>query len=85
MAVVQPPSRAFTEIAEFIASGPNWDQLLSFRPSEPLQQRARELLTKLREGRLSDEESEELDQFGHAETLMRLIKARIHARQASQP
>jgi hypothetical protein len=68
------------EIADFLASGPSTDELLQFRPSPQLQARAQELLEKLTDGCLSTEDRRELDQFEHAERLMRLTKARIHAR-----
>ena len=70
------------EIAEFLASGPSPEQLLQFRPSPHTQARAQELLDKLKDGCLSADERRELDQFEHAERLVRLVKARIHARAA---
>ena len=77
MATVQAAPRITEEIAEFLARGPTRDEVLSFQPSPQSQERARELLDRLRDGRVSAEEQRELDQFEHAETLMRLLKARI--------
>ncbi len=77
MATVQAAPRIMEEIAEFLACGPTRDEVLSFRPSPQSQERARELLDRLREGRVNAEEQRELDQFEHAETLMRLLKARL--------
>jgi hypothetical protein len=85
MAVTQGSVGALEEIADFLASGPAPDELLRFRPSPQLQARAQELLEKLKDGCLSAEERRELDQFEHAERLLRLTKARIHARKAQQP
>jgi hypothetical protein len=85
MAVTQTSMGALEEIADFLASGPSPDELLRFRPSPQLQARAQELLEKLKDGRASAEERRELDQFEHAERLMRLTKAQIHARKARQP
>ncbi len=70
------------EIAEFLASGPSQQELLKYRPSEPLQERATELLAKLKDDRLTAEEQRELDQFEWVESLMGLIQARIRAHQA---
>src|SRR5947209_1979329 len=65
------------EIATFLASCPSREQLLSYHPSAPVQERARELLEKSKSGRITADEHWELDQFEHAEMLMQLIKARV--------
>lgn len=83
MSTVQTPRRLVDEIADFLASGPSREQLLSFRPSEAVQQHARELLTKSNQGTLSAEEERELGQLEQAELLMRLVKSRIHSRTLS--
>lgn len=67
----------FEEIAEFVAAFPTREQILAFRPSLELQERARELLWKSSAGELTDEEHEELAEFGRAELIVRLIKARL--------
>ncbi len=67
----------FEEIAEFFATLPTREQILEFRPSSELQERARELLWKSSAGDLSDEEQEELAEFGRAELIVRLVKARL--------
>lgn len=82
MASLQDTGGALEEIADFLASGPSSDELLRFRPSPQLQARAQELLEKRKDGCLSNEELRELDQFEHAERLVRLTKASIHARKA---
>jgi hypothetical protein len=83
MATVQSPSRVLQEVADFFASLPDGDEILSFRPSEAVQQRARELLDRQQEGRITWDEERELDQFAHVELLMRLVKAKLRA--GSQP
>ena len=85
MTVSQVSGGVLEEVADFLASGPSPDALLSFRPSPRLQARAEELLQKVKDGVLSAEERRELDQFEHTERLMRLTKARIHAQKARQP
>lgn len=85
MATAQKAPLILEEIAEFLASTPSREQLLTYRPSERIQQRARKLLAKQGEERLAQEEKQELDDFLYAETLMRLVKAKLHAKKASRP
>ena len=85
MAVVQAPTRLFEEIADLFASNPSDEQLLKFRPSETVQQRARDLLDGQNAGELSEDEQRELDQYEQAELLVRLVKARLHAKAKQGP
>jgi hypothetical protein len=82
MVIAQKVRPLLCEIAEFLASGPSQQELLKYRPSEQLQERATELLGKLKDDRLTAEEQRELDQFEWMESLMGLIQARIRADQA---
>ena len=79
MSVLQSPPSMFDEIAEFIASGPTPQEILDFRPSAAVQDRARELLAKLKQHSLSREDEQELDQYEQAELLMRLVKAKLRS------
>ncbi|QDT47807.1 hypothetical protein [Symmachiella dynata] len=81
MSIVQEPIRLLEEIADLLASNPTQDQLLAFRPSASVQERARELLIRLNAGTISTDEQRELDQFEQAEMLMRLVKARLAGQQ----
>ncbi len=72
------------EIADFLASCPSREQLLSYRPSTRTQHRARLLLERSKGGLLTADEQRELDQFEHAETLMRMVKARLRSDKAQQ-
>jgi len=85
MASIPNTLGAFEEIADFLASGPSPTELLQFRPSPQMQARAGELLDKLKDGCLSEEERAELDRFEQVERLMRYVKARIQAAKAQQP
>jgi hypothetical protein len=76
---------AFEEIADFLASGPSPEELLQFRPSLQIRARAEELLLKLKDGCLSEDDRAELDRFEQVERLMRFVKARIRAAKAPQP
>jgi hypothetical protein len=82
---VQSTSIYHDELVDFLASAPSREQLLNFRPSEEVRRRARGLLAKIRDGSLTNEEQQELDQFEQAELLMQLICARIHAQKAARP
>jgi len=82
MVIAQKVRPLLCEIAEFLASGPSQQELLKYRPSEQLQERATELLAKLKDDRLTAEEQRELDQLEWMESLMGLIQARIRADQA---
>jgi hypothetical protein len=85
MASVQSTLGALEEIADFLASGPSPDELLQFRPSPRTQERAEELLDKLKDGCLSVNERAELDQLEQVERLMRFVKARIQAAKVRRP
>jgi hypothetical protein len=76
---------AIEEIADFLASGPSPDELLQFRPSPQTQARVEELLKRLKDGCLSEDERAELDRFEQVERLMRFVKARIQAAKAQRP
>ncbi len=81
MAAKRPANWLTEEIANFLASCPSHEQLLRYRPSLPIKERARELLEKSKSGRITADEQWELDQFEHAEMLMQLIKARVRVDQ----
>ena len=75
-------NRLTEELADFLASCPSREQLLSYQPSPRVLQRARELLASSKSGRINADEQWELDQYEHAEMLMQLIKARVRADKA---
>ena len=65
------------EVAEFLASCPSAEELLTFRPSARALQRYSALLARSKTGSLSTEEEWELDQFEHIDMLVQSIKARL--------
>lgn len=69
--------QVFEEIAEFLARFPAREEVLAFRPSDETQSRARELLWKSNSGTLTDDERDELEDFGRAELFVRMLKARL--------
>lgn len=64
------------EVDDFLTSTPTPEQILAFRPSVAAQERLRLLLDLNREGRLTNDELLELDQYLAVETLMRRLKAK---------
>ena len=83
MAIAETPFRIMEEIADLFASSPSRDDLLAFRPSPAVQQRATELLDRQADGEATPDNHRELDQFAQAELLMRLVKARLRTPAAS--
>lgn len=81
MATVQTASKIFEEISQLFASSPSDADILKFHPSADVVLRASELLTLNTEGPLDAEIRNELNQYEHAELLMRLVKAQVRARQ----
>jgi hypothetical protein len=59
------------EVAEFLASCPSPEELLTFRPSDRAIQRFNALLAKSKTGSLSTDEEWELDQIEHVELPIR--------------
>lgn len=69
-------TKAYEEVADFIAAGTTPQNVIEFRPSEAAQARVDELLAREKDGDLSPAEKSELDQYLQLEHLMRLAKAR---------
>ncbi len=67
----------FEEIAEFLSGFPTREQVMAFRPSPESQERTRHLLWKSNSGELSEDERDELADFGRAELFVRMLKARL--------
>lgn len=66
----------YTEVIEFLASGPTPQAIVAFRPSQEAQARVAELLDKNRGSMLTPAEQAELDQYEELDYLMTLVKAR---------
>lgn len=65
---------AYDEVYDFLTSEPTPQQIVEFRPSETTQERVRYLLESNREGKLTQQETAELEEFGKVEHLMRMLK-----------
>jgi hypothetical protein len=83
MSTTEAASKIFEEIAQLFGSGPTDEQILNFRPSADVVQRASKLLSLNRTVQMDDDLKHELDQYEQAELLMRMVKAQIRARQGS--
>lgn len=81
MQTIQPA--LFDEVLEFLASTPTPQQILEFHPSENLDQHISHLLELNREGKLSADESAELDEFARLEHFMRMLKIKARQKLAS--
>ena len=68
--------KAYNEIVDLFARGSSSNEILTFRPSEHAQERARYLLARNRSGELTADEVAELHQLGELEHLMQVVKAR---------
>lgn len=79
LALDEVQHRAYEEIIELFAAGAPPEKILKFRPSAKAQDRVRELLAKNGDGTLTPEEHSELNQYGHIEHMMRLVKARARS------
>jgi hypothetical protein len=84
MGIAEKVPLLLDEISEFLASAPSQQELLKYRPSERLQKRARDLLARLKNDRLTAEEEKELDQFEWIDSLLGLVQARIRASQTGR-
>ena len=67
-------TQAATEVARFLAHQPAPEQILAFRPSSEVAERAYKLIHSEREGSLSEEERQELESYMMIEYLMELVK-----------
>ena len=66
---------AYLEVISFLAAGITPESLISFRPSEPVQARVADLITRQQEGPLPPDEMQELSDFLQLEHLMIMAKA----------
>ena len=65
------------EVADLLATRPDREEVLAYRPSDEVEARFAELIAKQRGVGLADDEQEELEQFQQTEMLLRLLKARL--------
>ncbi len=69
-------NRLVDSVVEFLASSSKPKDILAYKLPADLQERASYLLERNREGEITPEEKEELDQFVFLEHIFRMTKAR---------
>ena len=75
---LQSPS-LINDFADFLATGPSRRQIVDWKPTESVVERANELSEKRKEGELTAEEDKELEAFLNSEILLSLLKARLRS------
>jgi hypothetical protein len=68
--------RPIDEVIDFITSFPAPEEVLTYHPSQALQERVEFLVEKKKENTLSEEEIKELENFLLIEHIMRMAKKR---------
>jgi hypothetical protein len=69
-------SPVYDELVEYLAQMASPEQILAFKVSEAMQERADELLDRNNEGELTPEEAVELQQMLHFDRIVSLLKTR---------
>ena len=77
MELLQSP--VYEEVYRFLVSSPSPEQIIAFRASDEVQSRVRHLLAANQDGKLSEDERIELDEFQHINHFVSMLK--IYARQ----
>ncbi len=72
-----PAQGAASDLVAFLVSNPTPREVHGYRLPEASQKRVAELLTRNREGVLSDAEAQELDEYLRLEHVVRLVKANL--------
>lgn len=65
----------YWELVDFIAAGTTPERLIAYRPSDPVQSRVRELISRKQDGSVTSDEESELEEFLHLEHILILAKA----------
>jgi hypothetical protein len=74
--IASPISPVYFELVDYLAEKATAEEILAFRVSESMQQRADELTEHNKEGRLTAEESAELEQMLEFDEIIALLKAK---------
>lgn len=69
------PATVYQYIFDFLASEPNAEEIISFRPTQEMQQRLRSLLQRSADGALSPSEEAELDAYERIEHFIVMLKS----------
>lgn len=82
MSVVQAPNPLLEVFADLIAGGATPAEILAFHPTAETTARVSQLIEKLKSDALTPEEDHDLTMFQQAETMLRLVKARLRQSQS---
>ena len=80
---VAAPNILFTEVIEFLASGPSAEDILAFQPSEELAERSHYLLERNRSDTITAGEREELEEFRRMNHFVNMLKIRTRQKLAA--
>lgn len=81
---LQSPS-LINDFADFLATGPSRREIVDWRPSESVADRANELAQKRKEGEVTADEEKELEAFLNSEIMLSLLKARLRSNTRTAP
>ena len=81
---IAPPRTVKDVVTDFIASAPSLEEIVQYRLPEELQHHALELLDRLKDGQLTSEEQDEVEQYRELDHLMTIIKAKAHIKLREQ-
>ena len=68
-------------VTDFLPSAPTQEAIIAYRLPQFLQERAHNLLNKQKDGQLTGEEQDELNEFRQIDHLLTLIKAKARLKQ----
>jgi hypothetical protein len=80
---ISPEVSLFDEILDFLASTPTPEQIITFQPPDPLQERLSQLLEQNRRGSLSADEQDELNEFLWVNRFMSRLRLRARKKLVS--
>lgn len=83
MVFVKPLS-LLNEVTDFLAASPSAEEIIAFKLSDALSERALELLEANRRNTISQEEREEMNDYMRMEHFLTLLKAKARANLAKK-
>ena len=81
---LQSPS-LINDFADFLATGPSRREIVDWRPSESVADRANDLAQRRKEGEVTADEERELEAFLNSEIMLSLLKARLRSNTRTAP
>jgi hypothetical protein len=81
---IAPPPTITAYISTFLGAAPTLEEIIAFRLPEVLEARSLELLERHREGVLTPDEREEIEEFRRMGHFMNMVKLRARAKLAAE-